>query len=79
MMCRRRPWPPALGLVLLVAAAALAADGVDQQSCSTTCWWGASCSASGPPPCSCSCTGFVGLGGPRCYCGGAGMDSPPPG
>ncbi len=68
----------ALAVALLtVAASALASGGEGIQSCSTECWWGASCSASGPPPCSCSCTGFFGLGGPRCSCGGMEIDSPP--
>jgi len=64
-------------ILLLVAAAALANGGDGIQSCSTSCWWGASCSASGPPPCSCSCTGFFGLGGPRCSCGGMEIQNPP--
>jgi hypothetical protein len=69
----------AVALTLVLAPGPLGAvppqDG-QWDSCSTTCWYGNSCSASGPAPCSCQCSGFLGLGGPRCFCGGHQLDCP---
>jgi hypothetical protein len=72
-----RPIAAVAVVLILAAPLAAASDGGSHESCSITCWWGGSCSASGPAPCSCSCTGFLGFGGPRCSCGGVQMHNPP--
>lgn len=46
------------------------------ESCSISCTLGGGCSAYGPAPCTCRCSGFLGLGGPRCSCGGGMFDNP---
>ena len=67
-----------LAVAATVALAVPAGDG-EWDSCSASCWYGGSCSASGPAPCTCRCTGFLGLGGLQCLCGAYQMDSPPAG
>lgn len=66
-------------LAATLAPEAIAAAGTGEDSCSINCFPGGGCSASGPGPCTCRCTGFLGLGGPQCVCGAMSMENPPPG
>ena len=66
-----------VALMVSPAAGARPGGGSGVESCSVSCTVGGGCSAWGPAPCSCDCTGIFGLGGPRCYCGGMMIDNPP--
>ncbi len=57
-------------------AAQGAGSGMDNHSCSVSCWNGTSCTAMGAPPCSCRCRGFLGIGGAICTCGGSQFADP---
>jgi len=71
----------AAGILLIgtLAPQAIAAAGTGEDSCAINCLLGGGCSASGPGPCTCRCTGFLGLGGAQCVCGSMSMDNPPSG
>lgn len=65
-----------LAVSLLAATAAVVnAGGEATEACSIECIVG-SCSASGPPPCTCICRGIFGLGGPACSCGSRQLVTP---
>lgn len=63
-----------LTLALFAATAIGSGDNDGDHECGISCITG-SCSASGPPPCTCYCRGFLGLGGPVCSCGGVELES----